>query len=178
MRELALHILDIAENSAAAGAGSVLIEVRESRAGDRLLIRVSDDGRGIDAGLKEKDPFYTSKCDKSYGLGIPLLRQAAEQCEGSFRIGPRPGGGTEVVVEFRLGHMDRMPLGDIGSTAAAFVGGHPEVDLEVVMATGDDEYRFSTKELRKELEGLPLNVPQVLEYIRQEITEAGRRHDG
>ena len=178
MRELALHILDIAENSAAAGAGSVLIEVRESLEHDRLLIRVSDDGRGIDASLKEANAFYTSKCDKSYGLGIPLLKQAAEQCDGSFRIGPRPEGGTEVVAEFRLGHMDRMPLGDIGSTAAAFVGGHPEVDLEVVMELEGDEYRFSTRELRKELEGLPLNVPQVLEYIRQEINEAGRRRDG
>jgi len=47
----------------------------------------------------------------------------------------------------------------------------------LVIDIDGDEFRFSTRQLREELEGLPMNTPQVLEYIKQEIREAGRRHD-
>lgn len=178
MLELALHILDIAENSVRADARHVLIEITDSQADDRLVIRIRDDGCGIDLGCKADDPYFTSKEGKRFGLGIPLLRQAAELCEGFMEIGPLPEGGTEVRVEFRRSHIDLMPLGDLGSTVAVLVGGHPDVDFEFVMVRDRRLYSFTTAKLREELEGVPLNVPQVLEYIRQEIQEASRRPYG
>jgi hypothetical protein len=47
MRELSLHILDIAENAAAAGATRIAVAVDESTAADRLSFTVEDDGAGL-----------------------------------------------------------------------------------------------------------------------------------
>ena len=43
MRELALHLLDIAENSVAAGAKTVVVTVEEDIEADRLRLSVEDD---------------------------------------------------------------------------------------------------------------------------------------
>ena len=48
MKEIALHILDIAENSIAADARRVEITVEEDVVDDRLRVSVQDDGRGMD----------------------------------------------------------------------------------------------------------------------------------
>lgn len=178
MRELALHILDIAENSTRAGASLVEIDVEEHGEEDLLLIRIKDNGEGVDEGLDPTDPFHTSKEGKKCGLGVPLFRQAAESCEGSLSIGPSPGGGITVEARFRLGHIDLMPMGDLGGTVSALVGGSPEVDFVLRHATDTEEYVMDTRQLRKELDGLPLSVPQVLKYIKDNVNEGARRSDG
>ena len=45
MRELALHILDIAENGITAGADCIRILVNENRREDLLTIAIADNGR-------------------------------------------------------------------------------------------------------------------------------------
>ena len=47
--ELSQHILDIAMNSLSANAKQVQISILESRKHDWLVLRVRDDGRGMDA---------------------------------------------------------------------------------------------------------------------------------
>lgn len=49
MRELSLHLLDIAENSARSGARRVYITVCEKPSADRLTFTICDDGCGMDA---------------------------------------------------------------------------------------------------------------------------------
>jgi hypothetical protein len=44
--ELSLHILDVVENSLAAGAGLVTIGLAKDSRTDRLALSISDDGRG------------------------------------------------------------------------------------------------------------------------------------
>ncbi len=171
-------MLDIAENSVRAGANHVELEITDSISEDRLAFRIRDNGRSIDILCKDNDPFYTSKEGKRFGLGLPLLAQAAELCNGSLEVAPLAGGGTEMRVEFRRSHIDLMPVGDVGSTVAVLVGGHPDIDFDIVLIRDSGVFEFSTVRLRQELEGLALNVPQVLEYIRQEIQEAFRRPDG
>ena len=63
MRELALHLLDIAENSVAAGAQNVTLTVEEDTRTDRLKLTVQDDGRGMDEKTVAAvvDPFVTSR---------------------------------------------------------------------------------------------------------------------
>lgn len=178
MRELALHILDLAENSTRAGASLVEIELDESRRDDRLVVRIRDNGRGFQSGLKLDDAFFSSKEGKRFGLGIPLLRQAAEGCQGSVRVESSPGRGTTVEAEFRLSHIDLMPVGNLGATLSALVGGSPEADFVLRHRRDAEEYVFDTRRLRDELEGLPLNVPQVLQYIKENVNEGARRPDG
>ena len=63
MLELALHILDIAENSVRAGAKTVFIDIAEDRTKDRLSIEIRDDGAGMDEATVKKamDPFTPPK---------------------------------------------------------------------------------------------------------------------
>ena len=127
MRELALHILDLVENSVSAQAQNISICVVEDYAADRLSISVQDDGRGMDADTVAKviDPFVTSRTTRKVGLGIPLLKAAAEMCEGTLTIDSKLGSGTLIAVDIQLSHIDRMPLGDLAETYLSLLVAHP-----------------------------------------------------
>lgn len=130
MEDLSLHILDIAENAAAAGATRVLIAVNENGRRDALTIRVTDNGRGMTAEERARalDPFYTTG-PKRTGLGLPLLAQTAELCGGRLSLVSEPGAGTRVTARFRLSHVDRPPLTKMAETMMTLFFGHPEIDL-------------------------------------------------
>src|SRR5512146_791104 len=102
LRELALHILDLAENSLNAGASLVTIEVTEDVPTDQLKIRITDNGRGMDAESVQRatDPFFTTRTTRRVGLGLSFLKQAAEMCNGSMTIDSAPGQGTMVRATF------------------------------------------------------------------------------
>src|SRR5512141_1752103 len=103
MREIALHLLDIAENSAAANSRNISIDVHEDLHKDLLTASVTDDGRGMDAETAKnvQDPFYTTRTTRKVGLGIPLLKLAAEQADGRFSLQSEPGKGAWLEADFR-----------------------------------------------------------------------------
>ncbi|MCL2695764.1 MAG: ATP-binding protein [Clostridiales bacterium] len=132
MKELSLHILDIAQNAVVAGATLLEISIREA---DGLLeLEIGDNGRGMDAALLAKvaDPFTTTRDTRKVGLGLPLLRLAAEQTGGVMTIASQPGQGTRVTATFHLGHMDCAPLGNINETLLTLLTGNPEMDIVYV----------------------------------------------
>jgi len=123
MEDLSLHVLDIAENSIAAGAKHVEIRVRESRREDRLSIEIIDNGRGMSEDMLQKatDPFFTTRTTRRVGLGLSLFEQAAKRAGGEFKIASCPGAGTKVTGVFQYSHVDRQPLGDMDQTILALV---------------------------------------------------------
>ena len=88
MRELSLNILDIAQNSIAAGASLTTITVAEDTAKHELTITVSDNGCGMTAEQVANvlDPFFTTRTTRKVGMGIPLFKLAAEQTGGCLTI--------------------------------------------------------------------------------------------
>ena len=92
MEDLSLHVLDIAENSIAAGASQVEIRVRESRREDLLCIEIIDDGRGMSEDMLQKatDPFFTTRTTRRVGLGLSLFEQAAKRAGANSRSRPAP----------------------------------------------------------------------------------------
>ncbi len=131
MQDLSLHILDVVENSIAAGAGEVGILITEDTEGDRLSLEIRDDGRGMDEETRNRvlDPFYTTRTTRRVGLGLPMLAQAAREGGGGLELESTPGQGTTVRAVFQLSHPDRKPLGDIAETLQMIVVGRPELDL-------------------------------------------------
>ena len=128
MKELSLHLLDIAQNSIAAGARHVDLTVEE--AGDRITLTVADDGCGMSPEFLAQvtDPFTTTRTTRKVGLGLPLLRLAAEQTGGALEVESREGVGTTVTAVFHAGHIDCPPLGDMAATVALLAQGLPAFD--------------------------------------------------
>ena len=173
MREIALHLLDIAENSVAAESKNISIHVHENLFTDRLSACVIDDGRGMDAATVQQvqDPFYTTRTTRNVGLGIPLLKLAAEQAEGSFSLQSEPGKGAWVEAEFRHSHIDRMPLGDLTSTFLSLLISHPQIDWTFLYRVTDQsktsrDFLFESAELKSELGDISLTEPEVLTFLR------------
>ncbi len=176
MRELSLHLLDIAENSITAGAKNIRITVREDTAADRLYLSVRDDGRGMDESMLAQvtDPFITTRTTRKVGLGIPLLKAAAEACNGYFKIASRQGKGTQVEVEFQRSHIDRMPLGDLTGTLLTLLVGSPLVHWQFVYTFNNETFEFDDALIKKELEDVLLSDPLVIAFLR-DVLESGIR---
>ncbi len=180
MTELSLNILDVAENSIRAEASLVEITVEVSVAADRLVIIIADDGCGM---TKEQidhveDPFFTTRTTRKVGLGVPFFKYAAESTGGCFSIRSEKGKGTVVRAEFGLTHIDRMPLGDITGTIYTLVTFHPEVDFRYIYRYNDAGFELDTRQMRDILGGIPLDTPEVSEYIREYLTENKQEVDG
>jgi signal transduction histidine kinase len=132
VEDLSLHVLDIAENSIAAGADRVSIHVERDDGEGMLYISIEDNGEGMDRFTMKacRDPFFSTKPGKRVGLGIPLLAQAARESGGSFHISSAPGEGTRIRAGFSLAHPDRKPLGDMEKTVYVLRMTHPEISIE------------------------------------------------
>lgn len=166
-------MLDIAQNSIAAGASLTEITVEEDTAADRVVIIVKDDGRGMtpEQVRRVSDPFYTTRTTRKVGMGIPLFRMAAEMAGGGLTIDSTPGVGTTVTASFVRSHIDRMPLGDMTGTVVALVRMNPERDFRYVRRWNGREFAVDTRELREILGDVPLNTPEVAEWIGAYIEE-------
>ena len=174
MKELSLNILDITENSVKAGATLTEISIIES--GDTLTITIKDDGCGMsEETLKTvENPFYTTRTTRKVGLGIPLLKMAAEQTGGEIKIVSSTATdhrGTTVTARFLKNHLDFTPLGDVKETMVTLIQGHPDTDFLFTHQTENGEVKLDTRELRVVLEGVPLDTYEVIVWIREYLNE-------
>ena len=173
MLEISLHILDIVENSTRAGASIVSIDIAEDTAKDILSLEIRDNGSGMSEDVLSKviDPFFTTKTVRSVGLGLPMLAQAAERAEGRFTIESKGGEGTRVTADFKLSHFDRQPLGDISGTLVTLIAGNVDVDIIYHHEHDGQAYILDTREIKREIEDIPINHVTVLNFIRNNIIE-------
>jgi hypothetical protein len=171
MEELSLHILDIVENSIAAKADKIEIRIREDKKKDLLSIVIIDNGTGMDKETVRKalDPFYTTKKVRRFGLGLPLLSEAAKAANGRLSVKSKVGEGTRIKADFQRSHIDRQPLGNIGQTIETLVIGNPEIDLIFVHKKNNQRYRFDTKKLKACLEETPINSLAGIRMIRKDL---------
>lgn len=177
MKELSLNILDIAENSVKAGA--ILTEITVEETADLLTITVKDDGCGMTEDVLKSvtDPFYTTRTTRKVGMGIPLLKLAAEQTGGSLQIESRcerdypDSHGTSLRAEFNKNHIDMTPLGDVISSVLTLIQGHPDTDFLFKHILPDKTVSLDTRELRTVLGDVPLNSYEVIKWIEEYLLE-------
>jgi hypothetical protein len=113
------------------------------------------------------DPFVTSRTTRKVGLGIPLLKEAAEACNGFLTIASTPGKGTRLDVEFQHTHIDRMPLGDVAGTILSLVVAYPSIHWKLIYKVNYREFEFDDLPIKETLDGVPLTEPQILAFVRQ-----------
>ncbi len=173
MLTLADHILDIAENSVRAGAKLIQIFIEEDSINDLLTLEITDDGHGMAKDVLQKalDPFYTTKTVRRVGLGLPLLRDAAERSGGVFQVNSEENCGTTVKATFGLRHLDRQPLGAIINIIIILIISNSDIDFFYKHRHNDRQFEMDTREIRKEIEDVPINHPEIIKYIRGAMEE-------
>lgn len=173
MKELSLNILDIVQNSIAADAKNVSIEIAEDTKNDKMTVTVVDDGRGMSEEMLSsvKCPFSTSRKTRKVGLGIPLLKYAAELTGGGIDIKSAVGKGTTVTAVFGLSNIDRQPLGNIASTVHQLTVMNEAVDFHYVHSIDGNAFEFDTKEIKWILGGVSLGTPEVSVWILEYLDE-------
>ena len=169
MEDISLHILDIVENSIAAGANRVEIRVIEDTRKDILSVEIRDNGKGMSEEVLENavDPFYTTRTTRRVGLGLSLLSQSAKEAEGDMTIKSKEDEGTTIYAYFKHSHIDRKPLGNMAETLIVLIAGNPDIDFLYEHRLNNRAYSIDTKDIREELGDVPLSSPDVIEVIRK-----------
>lgn len=173
MKDLSAHILDIVQNSIRAKAGNIEVHLEENPVSHTYTIIIRDDGCGMSPETLQQvsDPFFTSRNVRKVGLGIPLLKQNAEQTGGFIRIDSEAGKGTSVKAVFISSHLDCPPEGDIAGSLALLIGANPEIHFLCSYSRGDKNYRLDTDEVKEVLEDVPLNDPQIIRALKTMLDE-------
>lgn len=177
MKELSLNVLDIAQNSVKAKAKNILIKITETETS--LTLEITDDGCGMSNEMVENviNPFCTTRTTRKVGLGIPLLKLAAEQTGGTVEIKSvseqvDPANcGTKVTAVFFKNHLDFTPLGDIVSTVTALIQGSPDIEWRFEHHLENGTVELDTKELREVLGDVPLDTYEVIKWIEAYLNE-------
>ena len=173
MKELALHIMDLAQNSIRAKATEIDISMRESKKNNRLVIEISDNGKGIPEDILTKitDPYTTSRTTRKVGMGLPLLRHHVELTGGSLGIYSRLGRGTRVEAIFVKDHIDLQPMGDLPGVIRLLLAANPEIDFTYSHETDEGKYVFSSTKVKEVLEIENFNDFSLLEQIKELLIE-------
>ena len=173
MKDLSLHILDIVQNSIRAKATIIGIEIIENPEENRMTIKISDDGNGMnkDELQRATDPFYTSRTTRKVGLGLSLFKQNAEMTVGTFNLESELGKGTKVTAVFGLNHLDRPVMGDLVGTLLLLICSSGETDYVFKHQTPSGEFILDTRELKQTLENVSINHPEVRSFLKEMLQE-------
>ena len=173
MRDLSLHILDLAQNSVRANAAlvEIMVSVDESRL---ITITIRDDGSGMSDELKERvtSPFATTRTTRKVGLGISLMMQNARLAGGDVHIDSTLGQGTTLTATLHGDSIDCLPLGDLAGTVVSLVSANPErPDFRLFCSSPKGSMDFDTREMRQALGNVPLNEPEITAWMLSAIQE-------
>jgi len=173
MKELSLHILDIVQNAIVANAANILVSIEENMTDDKLFITISDDGDGMDEHYVKQviDPFTTSRKTRRVGMGLPLLKQAAIECDGDLKIESTLNVGTKVDIWFQHSHINRVPIGNMVETIVTLLIGGSHFDLQYMHKINEQQMTFDTREIKQVLWDVPLSHPDVIQWIRQSLQD-------
>ena len=97
--------LNLIDNALKFSPSDEPVRVVGSTAGGRVMVRVSDRGRGIPPSDRAHvfEPFYRGRRDRSgSGLGLTICRGFAQANGADIRLQSRRGEGTSFVVTFAL----------------------------------------------------------------------------
>lgn len=173
MKELSMHILDIATNSVRAKAKNIEIFVREEIINNQFIFEIKDDGCGIDQTMLKtiKDPFTTSRTFRKVGLGIPLLNDNCLLCNGYLNIVSEVGVGTTLTSMMEYNHIDRPPMGNIASTMTGLITSNESIEIIYKHYYNNSIFKVSTSELVEALEGVALTELSVMKWLKDYIDE-------
>lgn len=150
-------IADTAQNSIEAGAKKIEVSLVEDGVNVSVVIR--DNGKGMDEATVQRafDPFYTEagKHDKrKVGLGLPILKQICESCDGDVKLESARGVGTTLSYRFAAKHIDLPPMGDLSEMVVTLFNYPGDFELVFSHRKMTEDYSISRSELSEAVGGL------------------------
>lgn len=173
LRDISLHILDLAQNSITAGASCIEINLSCDKESKFLTMSIKDNGCGMTAEFlaSVEDPFTTSRKTRKVGMGIPFFKLACEQAGGEFFIKSVINEGTELNGSLEVDNIDRLPLGDVGDTTSFLISSAPETKFIIRLASVNGEFEFDTDSVKEEIGDVPITEYEILQWIKDYVNE-------
>ena len=173
MKEISMHILDIVMNSIKAKATLIDIFIVDSIKNNCLKIIIKDNGIGMDNEMIKvaANPFFTTRTTRSVGLGLSMLKENCERCNGYLSINSKLGEGTIVECCFERNNIDRAPLGNMGDTILTIINSLEECELLYNHITDEGSFTLSTVEVKGILDVSSINNSEILLWIKDYVNE-------
>ncbi len=166
MKDIALHLLEVCENSIKANSNSLFIsfEVFDRK----ICFSVKDNGDGIDS-KKLKSLFSNDlQTNKFSGRGLRLLKNDCENSGGKFKIN-LCDKGTCVNAEFILDFSEKI-IGDLPSVVSALLT-EEKLYLSFEYVFKGKVFSFNSTELKKILGEEKLYLPKAVFLAKNFIKE-------
>jgi len=168
MKDLADHLFDILENSVKAGATEVKIILGIKN--KKFFCKIEDNGSGI----KDEDvtdPFVTSRKTRKVGLGLPLLKRAAESTGGFLKIYNSEKGGVVLKFETDIAHIDTKPFGNIARTFVDAIYSWPKVSFDIFVQQKNNKKLsiFDSKKIKGIVNYSEMQQKEVRDFIYDSI---------
>ncbi len=177
MPDIAMHLLDIVYNSIRAKASLIKIYLLDSESKDQMICRVEDNGSGMDEETVERvqSPFYTTRTTRDVGLGVPLFKQGALQAGGWFKLESKVGEGTLIEAGYTRSNIDAPAWGDLAETLVTLIQADAGIDYEITYEWDGGSFVMNTKEIKELLDGVPINEPDIILWLKDYIKEGIQR---
>jgi PAS domain S-box-containing protein len=102
--ELVQVVANLLSNAIDAAPPHSEIQLSSTRSGDSVVLKVTDEGAGIDANVKDKifEPFFTTKKDVGTGLGLWVTKNIVEKHGGTIDVANAHDSETGAVFTLTL----------------------------------------------------------------------------
>ena len=102
-------LLNLVKNAVSAMPEGGVLGIRTRRAGDDVLITVSDTGAGIPDNIMDKifEPYFTTK-PFGTGLGLTIVFKIVKEHFGDISVSSRPGEGTTITIALPIPQKEKM----------------------------------------------------------------------
>lgn len=173
MKELAMHVYDLMENSTAANSTEVKLTIKDSIKENIYAFTIEDNGKGMTPEFMARvtDPYTTSRTTRKVGLGLPLIKMNTENCGGGMKLQSEVGKGTRLDFWFQHDHWDRPPMGDLAGTIVMLCAAHEDIHIIYRHITDQGEFVFDTAEIHDALDGMSMNDVKVMAWLKEMIQE-------
>ena len=176
MQDISLHLLDILQNSISANSTLINISINADKFNNTLKIIISDNGRGMSEELlnQVKSPFTTTRKSRRFGLGIPLFEDSTVISGGSLTINSQFNLGTIVEAIYKIDHIDRIPLGDIGNTIALLLSSEDNIEIILKFLCNEKVFEFDTVQIKRDFKDISFKNIEVVNWIQDYINEGSK----
>lgn len=143
-------VADIAANSIEAGAKLIKVDISED--GNFIVLKVEDNGKGMDKQTLSRafNPFFTEegKHDKrKVGLGLPFVKQTCDACGGKISLESEKRRGTTLICSFSSSSIDLPPKGNMADAALSLFSFPGEFEMVFSHSKCGESYCVSRSEL-------------------------------